>query len=70
MSQSAENTPVSNQTPAVRKSLYSNAGNFIYHSLKLHALTESIFCTHTYIMRIRNKALQSQNSNNNYSYVG
>lgn len=26
MSQSAENTPVSNQTPAVRKSLYSNAG--------------------------------------------
>lgn len=47
MSQSAENTPVSNQTPAVRKSLYSNAGNFIYHiSVKLHASTESIFCTH------------------------
>lgn len=48
MSQSAENTPVSNQTPAVRKSLYSNAGNFIYHSVKLHALTESIFCTHVH----------------------
>lgn len=38
MSQSAENTPVSNQTPAVRKSLYSNAGNFIYHSVKLHEI--------------------------------
>lgn len=50
MSQSAENTPVSNQTSAVRKSLYSNAGNFIYLiTVKLHVstigLTEPIFCT-------------------------
>lgn len=69
MSQSAENTPVSNQTSGVRKSLISNAGNLSYHiKLSTIGVTEPFICTHVYY-EVQKQGLTISNSNNNYSYV-